>query len=372
MDDADLALLLKYPLISKALAENAVTYKGTVHVNEEDYEICVTNSNDTNFKLTLPERLTSFEAEVDAVITKEQPKNIITVLDIICTFISTKIPFTEPIDRCEVYRHILHEYSDFTRFYLNIKSCFLAHDLSKVRISTLDQGRREHSFEISANFDDKNVFSVTSYDLPLDKEEFRKSASLKDIYDELLGTIDTFQPFFEVMDEFDRNCWVLDPEEPKRSCGYRRIWIRENFSVIITLNPVDVSRLPEIKLLGPERLVEEYRSNLNSNISEWEPKNGVFSETLKLLGLESFPQKPAVEERVPDLLVNSGDCSICFSSRLNDKLPEVICKNKVCENCYHVECLYEWLMSVNARRFFSDVVGLCPNCEKNITCPIPK
>ncbi|XP_018578449.1 E3 ubiquitin-protein ligase FANCL-like [Anoplophora glabripennis] len=88
--------------------------------------------------------------------------------------------------------------------------------------------------------------------------------------------------------------------------------------------------------------------------------------------LESFPQKPAVEERVPDLLVNSGDCSICFSSRLNDKLPEVICKNKVCENCYHVECLYEWLMSVNARRFFSDVVGLCPNCEKNITCPIPK
>lgn len=62
----------------------------------------------------------------------------------------------------------------------------------------------------------------------------------------------------------------------------------ENFSVIITINPMDVSRLPEITFLGPERLVEEYRNTLNSNITEWEPKNGMFSETLKLLGKKSF------------------------------------------------------------------------------------
>lgn len=172
----------------------------------------------------MPEEITSFQAELDAIIARKHPKSIITVLDAICSFINDKIPSSKPINHCDVYRHILYEYSDFTRFYLNIKSCYLAHDLSKIKISTLDQGRREHSFEISVNFDEKDLFNVTSYDLPSDKV-FKKFSSLKDLYDELLAMIETFQSFFDTMDELDKNCWVLDPEEPKRSCNYRRIWI---------------------------------------------------------------------------------------------------------------------------------------------------
>lgn len=157
--------------------------------------------------------------------TKLHPKNIISVLDTFSTLIDSKIPSVKLIDHSDVYRHILWEYSDFTKFYLNIKSCYLAQDLSKINISTLDQGRREHFLEISVKFDDNDLFDITSCDLPQEKEVFKKSSSLKDIYNQFLGVIEAYQRFFDVIDEFDRNCWVLDPEDPKRSCCYRRIWI---------------------------------------------------------------------------------------------------------------------------------------------------
>ncbi|KAJ8917320.1 hypothetical protein NQ315_002342 [Exocentrus adspersus] len=370
-EDTELRLLFKYPLISKTSKGGTLIYKGSVYVKEEYYEITITESSDNNFTLTLPEELTPFKDEIDEVVTKLHPKNIEIVLDAVSSFIETKVPSNKLVDHSDTYKHILYEYWDFTRFYLNIKSSCLAYDLSKVDISTLDQAGRQHAIQVSFNFYDEDLFSITSSDLP-QGNLFKKSSSLKDIYDQFLAAVEVFQPFFDLMEVFDRHCWVLDPERPKRSHDYRRIWIEENFSVIITVNPSDVSRLPDIKFLGPERSVDKYRDALNANLCDWDPSGGVFSGILSLLGLECFPQKPAASARGSDLLLEDSDCSICFTSRLNNKLPEVVCNNKSCEKHYHAECLYEWLMAVNARRLFTEVVGQCPNCEKNIACPIPK
>ncbi|KAG5864051.1 hypothetical protein JTB14_021110 [Gonioctena quinquepunctata] len=108
--------------------------------------------------------------------------------------------------------------------------------------------------------------------------------------------------------------------------------------------------MPEIKFLGPERLVEVYRRIINNNLENWDQNNDTFTEILHLIGITKFPQKNIARSDGNNMLLMSGDCCICFSSQLNDKLPEVICANKLCENCYHVECLYEFLRFRNKKQ----------------------
>lgn len=59
-----------------------------------------------------------------------------------------------------------------------------------------------------------------------------------------------------------------------------------------------------------------------------------------LVGVESLPTKPSnIEEE--NVLVNIGECCICFCLRLDGKLPEIICPNKSCEVSFHTVCLYQ-------------------------------
>lgn len=61
---------------------------------------------------------------------------------------------------------------------------------------------------------------------------------------------------------------------------------------------------------------------------------------LDLIGVETLPSKPTnIEEE--NILVNTGECCICFCLRLEAKLPEIICPNKSCEVSFHTMCLYQ-------------------------------
>ncbi|KAJ8953718.1 hypothetical protein NQ314_007328 [Rhamnusium bicolor] len=323
MEDTDFNLLRRYPLISKNVEENAIIYRGSIEVNDEDYKIVITKSKNNSFKIALSGELRSLEAELNTVINDLHPKNILTIMDHLQLFLASKMSCSKPVNHCDIYKHVIYEYSEFTKFYLNLKSCYLAEDLSKIRISTVDEQNREHFFEVSVNFEgNKDIFKIQTCDLPLDEED--SSSDLRVLYNKFLGAIEVLQPFFELMDYFDKNCWVLDPVEPKRN----------------------VSRIPDIKFLGPERLVEEYRTTVNENLENWDSQGSICLEILKLLGMDNFPQKSAEDEPGTNILKESGECSICFSLRLDEKLPEIVCKNKFCENYYHTECLYEVMFLV--------------------------
>lgn len=79
--------------------------------------------------------------------------------------------------------------------------------------------------------------------------------------------------------------------------------------------------------------------------------------------IENFPARPK-ETNNEQLLVNEGECCMCFSLRLNDRMPEIICQNSSCNRFFHVQCLYEWLYLLNSRKTYYEIYGQCPNCEK--------
>ncbi|VEN48379.1 unnamed protein product [Callosobruchus maculatus] len=369
MDNEEITMLLKYPMMRKIVKNGVVHYQGAIDINEIIYKVSVIET-DKGYIVELPTECGHLHDDFVALQPTLHLRRIISCLDALKNLIEKNVPSNALANNCDIYIQVLFEYSEFTKFHVSLKSCYLHHDLSKITVKMLDEQNKEHCLVIKVNYDGREIFEISDYDLPVEKEELKVSSSLRVVYDHFAGIVNELQPYFRLMDEFDRNCYILDPVDHKNRHNYRRVWLDDNLSMIITINPFRMCQLPEIKFLGPDRLTESYYSNINRNILEWNANEDVFMEILKLIGLEEYPLKPQITIQ-EDVLVKSGDCCICFSSRLNNKLPEVICKHPFCGNSYHVECLYEWLISLNARKVFTTIIGQCLNCEKNISCPIP-
>nr|CAH7766863.1 unnamed protein product [Callosobruchus chinensis] len=369
MDHEEITVLLKYPMMKKIVENGVVIYQGVIDINETIYKVQVMES-DKGYTVELPTECMHLQDDFVALQPTLHLKGIVACLDALKNIIEKNMPSNAPANYCDIYTQVLFEYSEFTKFHVSLKSCYLHHDLSKISVKMLDEQNKEHSLVIKINYEGKEIFEISEFDLPVEKEKLKASSSLRVVYDHFAEFVHELQPYFQLMEEFDRNCYILDPIDHKNRHNFRRIWLDDNLSMIITINPFRMSELPEIKFLGPDRLTEPYYSNINHNILEWDANEDIFMEILKLIGLEGYPQRLPMTAQ-EDILVKSGDCCICFSSRLNDKLPEVVCKHPFCGNSYHVECLYEWLISLNARKVFSNIIGQCLNCEKNISCPIP-
>jgi E3 ubiquitin-protein ligase FANCL len=52
-----------------------------------------------------------------------------------------------------------------------------------------------------------------------------QSSSLPTIYKSFVQQVAALQKFWEVLDEVDHKCWVMDPDNPSRKDTYRRIMI---------------------------------------------------------------------------------------------------------------------------------------------------
>lgn len=122
------------------------------------------------------------------------------------------------------YRRILNEYIELKEFYINLESCTISKDLSKINVTYLDECRRRHNITISNDLDDC-IFKVSYHTFPevQGSSLFKPNASLRSIIQKFLKVIEILQPFFETMDRLDNNCWILDPEKPTKKDCYRRI-----------------------------------------------------------------------------------------------------------------------------------------------------
>jgi len=378
--DQSLELLLEYPLIEQEITDetDVVLFEGCIFVNNRNIDLQVqqTTTIDEEHKYTLTKlqngATQALQDEINEILAKDNYQGIVTVLDKIKSILELKYPSRALENHTEIYRKVLYEYSEFSKFFLNLKTCKLKEDLSRIYASVLDERHREHSVEISVDFASHlmELFHLTVYDLPRkDQDLFKPQDNLTALFDQFLALVELLQPYFDVMEQFDQNCTVLDPEKPRRQDSYRRIWLGENISMIITVDAYNIFLRPDIKFLGPDRLTEPYSTRLNENLDSWVCQNDIFQGVLDLLGLESFPIRQTSAKEV-NLLVEYGECSICFSLRLNDKLPEIICMNKSCEQFFHNQCLYEWLIALNAKRILNSVSGKCPNCETLISCPV--
>lgn len=157
--------------------------------------------------------------------TNIHPKNIITYLDALRVFVEKKNLAPIPVNHSETFLHILHEYAEFTRFYFNLKSNYLAQDLSKIYLSVQDEMNRKHKLVIRINYSEKDIFEIDEYDLPVQREKFKSSSNLTEVYDQFVSVVGDLQPYFILMEELDANCCVLDPTETRWCFKYRRIWL---------------------------------------------------------------------------------------------------------------------------------------------------
>lgn len=362
-------ILLEYPSLLPKNAELTEFY-GYLNIHATDYEIHLLLENGKP-TLKMNEELSKFQNDIIRLTnTCTDPLHF---LNSLTEIISSKTACSVKRNLSDSYRHILTEYTEFREFYINLNSCMISEDLSAITLTTLDEYGRTHKLSIKVNYDTGNVtFNISRHDLP-DKEDFTTpNTSLSVLYETFLKAIEELQPYLNLMDQFDSNCWILDPETPKPKDCYRRIAFDNNISMVITINPWKCNGIPSLQFLGSERLVSNFRSKVSNNLENWDFKADTFGEVLKLLEMSSFPSKPQMDHR-EEVLYNTGECCICFSLRLNEKLPEVICSNPSCEQFFHIECLYQWLVSIAAKtkQTFNELHGDCPNCEKHISCPLP-
>jgi hypothetical protein len=220
MAETDLALLLKYPLISCQIRNGRTHYTGVLMCGNRDYGVHVVVKNG-KFRLK-----TSLGDEIDRIVANLKATNILEFLNIISDILEQNR--SNPKNLVNVYRRVLHEYSEFTAFHLSIKSCEISNDLSQIIATTSDGGRRDHRLHIAVDFDEtKDIFRPLELHLP---EQFSKdippnSSSLTEIYNKFYAAIEDLQPFFDVLDELDQNCCLLDPESPTRRDCHRRVWL---------------------------------------------------------------------------------------------------------------------------------------------------
>jgi hypothetical protein len=52
-----------------------------------------------------------------------------------------------------------------------------------------------------------------------------QGSSLPAVYKSFVQQISGLQKFWEVLDEVDHECWVIDPDNPTRKDAYRKIMI---------------------------------------------------------------------------------------------------------------------------------------------------
>ncbi|XP_066148810.1 E3 ubiquitin-protein ligase FANCL-like isoform X2 [Euwallacea fornicatus] len=238
-------------------------------------------------------------------------KNTVEALDRIQDILEAGVSKKKLENYSQIYRTVLQEYSELTKFFFNFNSHKLSYDLSSINVDVKDSKLRIHSVGIKINYaEPTEIFQLADIDLP-EGEAIHNNNSLVALFEEFIARIELLQPFFNLMEDFDRNTSILDPEKPRKCDAYRRIW----------------------------------------------------------LGIEAFPKRETMKSAT-SLLVEYGECSICFSLRVDGKLPDIICENSCCAQFYHGKCLYEWLVCLNAKRTFNNVSGNCPNCEKIISCPI--
>ncbi|KAM8945332.1 E3 ubiquitin-protein ligase FANCL [Pelodytes ibericus] len=243
------------------------------------------------------------------------------------------------------------------------KLSYVDTEFSTIKLKMEDSSGREHliTLKLTARYPSEAPECNIECPVPFTSSWTAKS-TLRNIYDQVLSTLESLKDFWDALDEIDKNTWVLEPEKPTRSATMRRIAIGNNVSITIDLDPRHPTLLPECYFLGADHVVNPLREKLNSNIHLWDPESSLLQNLKDVLEIE-FPSKSLSEKA--DF---SMDCGICYAYRLESSIPDQVCDDPRCGQPFHQACLYEWLRGLpSSRQSFNVIYGECPYCNKPIT-----
>ncbi|XP_021341917.1 E3 ubiquitin-protein ligase FANCL-like [Mizuhopecten yessoensis] len=230
-----------------------------------------------------------------------------------------------------------------------------------------DKKGRQHILKVTLSPQHPRLAPKCVVDLPGQFQvQWKSTSSLEWLYQQFELAVDMYQDFIDVMEELDKNTWILEPEKPVYSATYRRIAVSTNASLQISVDHRHPRMLPECRFLGADNAVVPLRESLNSNLHLWDEQKGLLENLQSLLGTELPSPATSNKEEF------SVECGICYSYRLDTELPNEACSDARCGQPFHQTCLYEWLRALpSSRQSFNTIFGDCPYCSKPIKVKMP-
>eukprot|EP01006_Ploeotia_vitrea_P043951 TRINITY_DN66793_c2_g1_i1.p1 TRINITY_DN66793_c2_g1~~TRINITY_DN66793_c2_g1_i1.p1 ORF type:complete len:405 (+),score=25.02 TRINITY_DN66793_c2_g1_i1:44-1258(+) len=187
----------------------------------------------------------------------------------------------------------------------------------------------------------------------------QQNKGLYNVVQQAKKAIQTFRQFFDVMDELDEKCDIVEPTVLSRIDTYRRIHVGQHSTLSVIVNPLSPYSLPHMTFSGMDRIIKPLQDKLGQNAVTWDVNSSVHNNLQRILQLDQgFPKRAKHTE-------TDDQCGICYQLRLEGQLP-----NKACDNCatpYHKTCLIEWLKSSSCKENFGSLFGHCVYCSNNIT-----
>ena len=245
-------------------------------------------------------------------------------------------------------------------------------DMTSIDLQVSDKQERDHMITVLLPYDYpmSSPRFITSLPLPFELK-WEKQYSLKTVMKKFEAEVQRFNNFFRVMDDFDTKSWVLEPEHPTRRDLYRRLALGKQCSIRIEIDArAPIKGFPECRFLGAESAIAPFRRRLNENIHQWDMSGDVLPrENLERILQVQFESRSEKEQAQTEEL--NVECGICYTYRLEDRVPDVACDLEKCAKPYHKECLAEWLRALpDTRESFGTITGKCVYCEEPISVSV--
>ncbi|KAL0586384.1 hypothetical protein ABG067_003997 [Albugo candida] len=160
--------------------------------------------------------------------------------------------------------------------------------LNVLEVQIADQQGRNHSLRVEFASDYPSTCPLLAVDAPCEFYPPWESTAwnLKGIIDHFRSNfLPQFSAFWDVMDDLDAHCIVLEPSRPQRSMTHRRIAIEKHISIDIEiLDPLRPFSICKLEFFGKETSIECFRRRWSENISSWDDSG----HTLLRSNLESI------------------------------------------------------------------------------------
>ncbi|KAI9304213.1 WD-repeat region-domain-containing protein, partial [Cunninghamella echinulata] len=236
----------------------------------------------------------------------------------------------------------------------------------------------------AATTDNKNNNVITITPAILNEQLQQAPSTLPNIIHNILLKINTFQEFFDNMDELDQHARVIDPDKPLRSDTWRRIALGNHCSLQLMIQDTHhpTQQPPSIRFFGTEKNIKPFQSSWHTYINEqkWNTDLSIYKNLIiPLPTIRSFSSTSSNSLENTDLANGKQQqhqdddiaCAICYTYKLDkmnhQETPDTICQNHLCNRGFHPTCLFECLRSdPSSTRSFNMLFGKCPYCDEKM------
>lgn len=296
----------------------------------------------------------------------DTPQSFLHELQHICEKLSRECTFSSHLERQKLNR-VKRMYEEIEMIGWD-KVVDLNDELTQICFEVVDEALRRHQITF-IHAADGHLAIV--YDLPVKMHALRqimKELSMYAIFRNFERFLKQYQCFWTIMEDFDNNCWIVEPENPSKSCTTRRIVLQKSCSVEIEVNPEEPRDICKCRFYGSSIQTDPLREKFESSISKahvWD------ASSLPRINLEHI-----LNVRFPEKQKHSNEefgleCGICYTFSLAEIIPDQSCENPHCARSFHRQCLYEWLKALpSTRSSFDTAFGNCPYCSHPITSRI--